>query len=50
LFRLNAPEFLNVVVARDTLRVAQRTYGFLFLEYGSSGWFWEVEELVSVGV
>jgi hypothetical protein len=24
----------------------QATYGFLYLEYGPSAWWWEVEELV----
>ncbi len=24
----------------------QATFGFLYLEYGPSGWWWEVEELV----
>jgi hypothetical protein len=24
----------------------QATYGFLYLDYGESAWWWEVEELV----
>jgi hypothetical protein len=24
----------------------QKTYGFLYLEYGPTAWWWEVEELV----
>ncbi len=28
------------------LGALQATYGFLYLDYGESAWWWEVEELV----